>query len=71
MSLKDAFPTPWKITDTGSAFRVMDARGRAVAFSGRMDGMAAVREAALRNEFPTQDEAREMAREIARLSKAK
>jgi hypothetical protein len=65
MSLKDAFPTPWKITDTGSAFRVMDARGRAVAY------VYYRREAALRNEFPTQDEAREMAREIARLSKAK
>jgi hypothetical protein len=64
MSLTDTFPTPWKIVDTGSAFKITDARGRPVAFCYYR------REEALRNEYPSQDEAKEMAKAIARLSKS-
>jgi hypothetical protein len=63
MSLTDDFPTPWKITDTGSAFKVTDARGRPIAWCYYR------KESALRNEYPTPEEAREMAVAIARLSK--
>lgn len=28
VSLPDEIPAPWKITDTGSAFKIADARGR-------------------------------------------
>jgi hypothetical protein len=62
MSLTDTFPTPWKIVDTGSAFKVMDARGRPIAWCYYR------RETALRNEYPSQEEAKEMAQRIARLS---
>ena len=58
------FPVPWKITDTGSAFKITDARGRPVAWCYYR------RESALRNEYPSQEEAEEMAKNIARLSKA-
>lgn len=57
-------PTPWKIVDTGSAFVVKDARGRSVAW------VYYRREEALRAEYMSPDEAREMAVQIARLSKA-
>lgn len=55
-------PTPWKITDTGSAFKITDQRGRAITY------VYYRREEALRNEFLSPDEARELARRIARLS---
>ncbi len=58
------FPVPWKITDTGSAFKVTDARGRPVAWCYYR------RESALRNEYPSREEAEEMAKNIARLSRA-
>jgi hypothetical protein len=64
MALTDTFPTPWKIVDTGSAYKITDARGRPVAWCYYR------REEALRNEYPSQHEAREMAQSIARLSKA-
>lgn len=56
-------PTPWKITDTGSAFKVTDARGRPVAW------VYYRREEALRAEYMTQEEARDMAVRIAQMSK--
>ncbi len=58
------FPVPCKITDTGSAFKITDARGRPVAWCYYR------RESALRNEYPSQEEAEEMAKNIARLSEA-
>jgi hypothetical protein len=64
MSLTDTFPPPWKIVDTGSAFKITDARGRPVAWCYYR------RESALRNEYPSPDEAKEMAQSIARLSRA-
>lgn len=56
-------PTPWRITDTGSAFRVADANGRALAYVyySRTDAM--------RGDYLTPDEARALAQEIARLSR--
>ena len=62
MKLTDEIPAPWRITDTGSAFRITDARGRGVAwvYYARTD--------ALRNEYLTKDQAVEMAKAIARLS---
>lgn len=62
MNLTDDIPTPWKITDTGSAFKVADARGRGVAW------VYYRREDALKNEYLTRDQAVEVARAIARLS---
>lgn len=63
MNLTDEIPAPWKITDTGSAFKIADARGRSVAW------VYYRREDALGAEYLTQDQAREMARAIARLSR--
>lgn len=63
MNLTDEIPVPWKITDTGSAFKIEDARGRSVAW------VYYRREDALKAEYLTQDQAREMARAIARLSR--
>lgn len=57
-------PTPWRITDTGSAYKITDAQGRSVAW------VYYRREDALRAEFMPQNEAREMAKAIARLSRA-
>jgi hypothetical protein len=62
VSLTDEIPAPWKITDTGSAFKVADARGRGVAW------VYYRREDALKNEYLTRDQAVEVARAIARLS---
>jgi hypothetical protein len=61
-SLTDDIPTPWKITDTGSAFKVADARGRGVAwvYYARTD--------ALKAEYLTREQAVEVAKAIARLS---
>lgn len=56
-------PTPWRIIDTGSAFKIEDARGRGVAW------VYYRREEALRSTYMAPDEAREMAIMIARLSK--
>lgn len=64
MNLTDEIPVPWKITDTGSAFKIEDARGRSVAW------VYYRREDALKAEYLSQDQAREMARAIARLSRA-
>jgi len=61
--IADTFPTPWRIIDTGSAFKITDARGRPVAWCYYR------RESALRNEYPSQEEAKEMAQAIARLSR--
>lgn len=63
MNLTDEIPPPWKITDTGSAFKVEDARGRSVAF------VYYRREDALKNEYLTRDQAVEVAKAIARLSR--
>ena len=62
VSLTDEIPAPWKITDTGSAFKVADTRGRGVAW------VYYRREDALKNEYLTRDQAVEVARAIARLS---
>lgn len=62
MSLPD-IPTPWKITDTGSAFKIADARGRGIAW------VYYRREEALRSEYLDRSQAVELARAIARLSK--
>lgn len=54
-------PRPWKIIDTGSAFKVSDADGRALAYVYyRHDGVLP--------EYLSVDEARTMAKAIARLS---
>ena len=63
MNLTDDIPAPWRITDTGTAFKVEDARGRGVAW------VYYRREDALKNEYLTRDQAVEMARAIARLSR--
>lgn len=62
MSLADEIPAPWKITDTGSAFKVADARGRGVAW------VYYRREDALKNEYLTREQAMTVAKAIARLS---
>jgi hypothetical protein len=62
-SLTDDIPTPWKITDTGSALKVADARGRGVAW------VYYRREDALKNDYLTREQAVEVAKAIARLSK--
>ena len=55
-------PRPWKITDTGSAFKIEDSSGRSLAYVYyRRDG-------ALLDKYLTPDQAREMAQAIARLS---
>ena len=63
MSLTDEIPAPWKITDTGSAFKIADARGRGVAW------VYYRREGALGAEYLTREQAVDMAKAIARLSK--
>ena len=63
MSLTDDIPAPWKITDTGTAFVIKDARGRSVAW------VYYRREDALKNEYLTRDQAVEVAKAIARLSR--
>ena len=55
-------PRPWKITDTGSAFRVADTNGRALAY------VYYRRDDVLRAEYLSHEEARTMAKAIARLS---
>jgi len=62
--LLENFPPPWKISDTGSAFKITDARGRPIAWCYYR------RESALRNEYPSREEAQEMVKTIARLSKS-
>lgn len=63
MKLTDEIPPPWRITDTGSAFRITDARGRGVAW------VYYRRENALKSEYLTREQAVEMAKAIARLSR--
>lgn len=63
MPLTDEIPPPWKITDTGSAFKIADARGRAVAW------VYYARNDALKNEYLSKEQAVEMAKAIARLSR--
>lgn len=63
MNLADEIPTPWRVTDTGSAFKITDARGRGVAW------VYYRREDALGAEYLKRDQAVEMARAIARLSR--
>ena len=55
-------PRPWKIRDTGSAFKITDAGGRDLAYVyyGTMT--------TLRADYLSLDEARTMAKAIARLS---
>lgn len=62
MNLTDEIPVPWKITDTGSAFKVADARGRGVAwvYYARTD--------ALNAEYLSREQALQVAKAIARLS---
>ena len=64
MNLTDDIPAPWRITDTGSAFKIEDARGRPISYCYYR------REDALKAEYLTQDQAREMAKAIARLSRS-
>lgn len=61
--ITDEIPVPWRVTDTGSAFKVSDARGRSVAW------VYYRREDALNAEYLTQAQAREVAQAIARLSR--
>jgi hypothetical protein len=63
VNLTDEIPPPWRLTDTGSAFKISDARGRGVAwvYYARTD--------ALKAEYLTREQALEMARAIARLSR--
>ena len=63
MSLTDDIPVPWRISDTGSVLKITDARGRSVAW------VYYPREGALGAEYLTRDQAVEMAKAIARLSK--
>jgi hypothetical protein len=56
-------PAPWRISDTGSALKITDARGRSVAW------VYYRREGALGAEYLTRDQAVEMAKAIARLSR--
>jgi hypothetical protein len=62
-NLTDDIPAPWKITDTGTAFKISDARGRGVAW------VYYRHEGALRAEYMTRDQAVEVAKAIARLSR--
>jgi hypothetical protein len=57
-----AFAIPWKITDTGSAFRITDADGIALAY-------VYYKHAAGMDTYLTKADAQEMAVRIARLSK--
>lgn len=63
MSLTDDIPAPWRITDTGSALKITDARGRSVAW------VYYRREEALKSEYLTREQAVEVAKAIARLSR--
>ena len=63
MKITDEIPPPWRVTDTGSAFKITDARGRSVAW------VYYRREDALKAEYLNRDQAVEMAKAIARLSK--
>ena len=62
--LLENYPPPWKISDTGSAFKIANARGRPIAWCYYR------RESALRNEYPSREEAQVMAKTIVRLLKS-
>ena len=49
--LTDEIPSPWQLTDTGSAFKITDARGRGVAF------VYYARTDALKADYLTRDQA--------------
>lgn len=57
-------PIPWKITDTGSAFKISDARGRPIAY------VYYRREEALRNDYLSPEDAKAIAQQFARLSRS-
>ena len=63
MTFTDEIPVPWRLTDTGSAFKVSDARGRGVAwvYYARTDALTA--------EYLTREQALMVAQAIARLSR--
>ena len=61
--ITDNIPAPWRISGTGSALKITDARGRSVAW------VYYRREDALKAEYLNRDQAVEMAKAIARLSK--
>jgi hypothetical protein len=63
MKLTDAIPTPWKITDTGSAYRISDAHGRGVAW------VYYSRNEAMMHTHLKKEDAVEVAKAIARLSR--
>ena len=59
----DGVPAPWRISDTGSAFKITDARGRAISH------VCYRRENVQTSEYLCREEAFEMAQAIARLSR--
>lgn len=61
MNLTDKIPAPWKITDTGSAFKVADARDRSLAW------VYYRRESSPGAKYLTREQATEMAKAMARL----
>ena len=61
--LLDKFPSPWRIIDTGSSFRIEDANKRPIAYTYyRNDGK-------LGDMYLPKEDARFMAQSIARLSR--
>jgi hypothetical protein len=63
MALTDEIPAPWRITDTGSAFRIEDARGRGIVF------VYYRRDEALKGDYLSREQAVELVKAIARLSR--
>lgn len=62
-SITNTFPVPWRIIDTGSAYRIEDGDKRALAYCYyRSDGRLA-------DIYLTKDRALEMAKAIARMSR--
>lgn len=57
-AITDEIPPPWRLTDTGSAFKIADARGRGVAW------VYYRREDALKKEYLTRDQAVEWRRPL-------
>ncbi len=63
MELTKEIPTPWRISDTGSAFKIEDAQGRAFVW------VYYRREEALRNEYLSREQAMAVAVATAQLSR--
>lgn len=63
MKLPDAAPTPWKITDTGAAFKIEDAEGRGLCW------VYYARSEAQHYTHLPKDAAKELAVAFARVSK--